>query len=231
MILEVIATTLQDALTAEECGADRIELITAVTEGGLTPSIGLIQRVTDRVNIPVNVMLRPHSRSFIMDDEDLETMLADISRIKTTGAAGLVLGPLTSTGTIDEPMLKQLLAEAGSLDITFHRAFDEASDQLAAYEVLRGYPQISRILTSGGPLPAPQSIPQIQQLVQCSREKGPRILAGYGLTPEGIVSFIEETGVKEVHFGSSIRQGRSGLGLIDKGSLRSLADQLHQINN
>lgn len=228
MILEVIATTLQDALTAEECGADRIELITAVTEGGLTPSIGLIERVTERVHIPVNVMLRPHSRSFIMDDEDLETMLADISRIKTTGAAGLVLGPLTSEGTIDEPMLKKLLAEAGSLDITYHRAFDEVSDQLAAYEVLRAYPQISRILTSGGTSPAPQSVPQIKQLVKCSQMGGPRILAGYGLTPEGILSFVGETGVSEVHFGSSIREGRSGLGLIDGEQLRLLADRLHK---
>ncbi|UNK17352.1 copper homeostasis protein CutC [Paenibacillus sp. N3/727] len=230
MILEVIATTLQDALIAEECGADRIELITAVTEGGLTPSIGLIERVTERVNIPVNVMIRPHSRSFIMDDEDLETMLADITRIKTTGAAGIVMGPLTLEGTIDVPALKKLLAEAGPLDVTYHRAFDEALDQLAAYEVLSVYPQISRILTSGGPSPAPESVPQLQRLVERSQEGGPRILAGYGLTPEGILSFIEETGVKEVHFGSSIREGRRGLGLIDRPLLRSLADKLHQIN-
>lgn len=227
MILEVIATTLQDALTAEECGADRIELITAITEGGLTPSIGLIERVTRSVNIPVNVMIRPHSRTFVTDQADLETMLEDITRIQETGAAGVVLGPLTPEGNVDVVVLKQLLAAAGSLDITYHRAFDEVSDQLAAYEVLSHYPQISRILTSGGPAPAPQSVPQIHRLVERSKQGGPRILAGYGLTPEGITPFIEGTGVEEVHFGSSIREGRQGLGLIEGPRLRALADLLH----
>lgn len=228
MLLEVIATTLQDALIAEECGADRIELITAITEGGLTPSIGLIDRVTQRVRIPVNVMIRPHSRTFVTDNEDLETMLEDITRIQTTGAAGIVLGPLTPKGAIDESVLRELLDAAGSLDVTYHRAFDEVSDQLAAYDVLRRYPQISRILTSGGSAPALQSIPQIRRLVERSKQGGPRILAGYGLTPEGIISFIEETGVDEVHFGSSIREGRTGLGLIDKPALRALAESLHK---
>ncbi|WP_054956988.1 copper homeostasis protein CutC [Paenibacillus dakarensis] len=229
MLLEVIATTLQDALAAEDCGADRIELITAITEGGLTPSIGIIERVTDRVKIPVNVMIRPHSRTFVADDEDLETMLEDINRIQDTGAAGVVLGPLTPEGTIDERVLKQLLDAAGSLDITYHRAFDEVKDQMAAYEVLCRYPQISRILTAGGTLPAPQSIPQINRLVERSRSGGPKILAGYGLTPETILTFIRQSGVDEVHFGSSIRKGRSGLAPIDQDILRSLADELHNL--
>ncbi|WP_327204769.1 copper homeostasis protein CutC [Paenibacillus sp. DMB20] len=144
MILEVIATTLQDALTAEACGADRIELITAITEGGLTPSIGLVDRVTSRVGIPVNVMIRPHSRSFVADGEDMETMLADIEAIRrSTGAAGVVLGPLSSNGTVDEEALRRLLSAAGSLDITYHRAFDEITDQPAAYGIsagIRKYP-------------------------------------------------------------------------------------------
>lgn len=35
MILEVIATCIDDALRAEKNGANRLELITAVTEGGM----------------------------------------------------------------------------------------------------------------------------------------------------------------------------------------------------
>ncbi|WP_422657891.1 copper homeostasis protein CutC [Paenibacillus sp. EC2-1] len=229
MLLEVIATTLQDAVVAEECGADRIELITAITEGGLTPSIGLIERVTQSVKIPVNVMIRPHSRTFVTDQADLDTMLEDITRIQDTNAAGVVLGPLTPDGHVDEEVLKQLLAAVGRLDVTYHRAFDEISDQMAAYEVLARYPQISRILTSGGTAPAPQSVPEIHRLVERSKQGGPRILAGYGLTPEGIIPFIEGTGVEEVHFGSSIREGRQGLGLIDGPRLRELADVLHRV--
>lgn len=230
MLLEVIATTLQDALTAEEAGADRIELITAIIEGGLTPSLGLIERVTSRLGIPVNVMIRPHSRTFCADAEDLETMLADIEAIrKHTGAAGLVLGPLTPDGRVDEAALSQLLAAAGTLDVTYHRAFDEITVQQEAYDTLSRYSQISRILTSGGPKPAPESTPQIRSLVERSRYGGPAILAGYGLTPEGIRSFVEKTGVREVHFGSSVREGRSGLRPVDGRTVRELAQLLHEM--
>ncbi|GAF06262.1 cytoplasmic copper homeostasis protein cutC [Paenibacillus pini JCM 16418] len=38
MKLEVIATNLSDALLAQNNGADRIELVTGILEGGLTPS-------------------------------------------------------------------------------------------------------------------------------------------------------------------------------------------------
>ncbi|MFD0673548.1 copper homeostasis protein CutC [Cohnella sp. GCM10027633] len=38
MILEVIATTVADAKDASRYGADRIELVTGIAEGGLTPS-------------------------------------------------------------------------------------------------------------------------------------------------------------------------------------------------
>lgn len=66
VLLEVIGTTREEVVTAARNGADRIELITAITEGGLTPSLGLVQEAVEAVDIPVNVMIRPHSRSFNM---------------------------------------------------------------------------------------------------------------------------------------------------------------------
>ncbi|MBW7461753.1 copper homeostasis protein CutC, partial [Paenibacillus sepulcri] len=125
MILEVIATCVQDAILAEQSGADRIELITAITEGGLTPGIGMIEQVADTVSIPVNVMVRPHSRSFNYDTYDLDAIVAEIKAIASTRAAGIVFGSLTGEGRIDEHGLERVLAAAGRLDVTYHRAFDE----------------------------------------------------------------------------------------------------------
>lgn len=65
-LLEVIATTVSDARAAERGGADRLELITAIGEGGLTPSIGLIESVVEAVRISVNMIVRPHGRSFVL---------------------------------------------------------------------------------------------------------------------------------------------------------------------
>ena len=58
MLIEAIASTISEALELERLGVDRIELVTAVTEGGLTPSLGLIEAVTSQCTIPVNVMLK-----------------------------------------------------------------------------------------------------------------------------------------------------------------------------
>ncbi|GIP22874.1 copper homeostasis protein CutC [Paenibacillus sp. J22TS3] len=226
MKLEVIATCIGDALVAEENGADRLELITAVTEGGLTPGIGLVRQVVRSVGIPVHVMVRPHSRSFVYSAMDLETMRAEVEAIAAAGAAGIVVGAVTEEGLVDEQALEALLPLTEGMQVTFHRAFDELEDQLVGLQTLNQYPQITRILTSGGLKPAPAAIPQIRALVEASEGTSLRILAGNGLTPETVCSFIEQTRVPEVHFGSAVRYGRSGLAPIDPVQLRTLADSL-----
>lgn len=82
MIIEVIADTVEDAIIAEQAGANRIELITGVAEGGLTPSYGIIEAVCKAVSIPVYVMIRPHSRSFSYSNTELNSMVKDIQICK-----------------------------------------------------------------------------------------------------------------------------------------------------
>ena len=227
MRLEVIATCMDDALTAEANGADRLELITAITEGGLTPGIGLVEQVAKMVNIPVFVMVRPHSRSFCYSEYDIATMAAEIRQIAASGAAGVVLGALTPEGTIDERALETLLPLTDGLQVTFHRAFDELEDQIKGYRTLCNYPQITRVLTSAGPGPAPEAIPAMRRLVEESKGSSVSILAGSGLKTEGITSFINQTGVTEVHFGSAVRYGNDSLKPIDPAVLRALAESIH----
>lgn len=229
MILEVIATCVDDALTAEANGADRLELITAITEGGLTPGIGLIEQVVKAVNIPVFVMVRPHSRSFSYSKHDILTMAAETRAIAESGAAGIVIGALTPEGRIDESALETLLPLTNGLQVTFHRAFDELEDQIAGLRTLGVYPQITRVLTSAGRGPAPEAIPAMRKLVEEAQGGSVKILAGSGLKPQGITTFIEQTGVTEVHFGSAVRYGNDSLSPIDPVILRALLERLHTI--
>ncbi len=222
MILEVIATTVTDAVTAEANGADRIELVTGLAEGGLTPSYGLIERTVRSVRIPVQVMIRPHSRSFCYNEEDIETMLNDIRAVKAIGGAGFVFGCLTPHGKIDEPTLRRLIQEAEGADITFHRAFDEADDQEEAFAVLSQYPQIRRILTSGGKPSALEAVGRIRRLVQLSRHSHISIMAGSGLTAQNVADFIRETGVREVHFGTGVRGDKGAADSIEAAKLRAV---------
>lgn len=213
MVVEIIATSLEDAVIAEKGGADRIELCSALSEDGLTPSLGLIEAVVAGVKIPVNVIIRPHNRGFHYSAEDLAVMAADIRHVKSVGAAGIVVGALTKDGQVDKEAMALLLAEAEGLDVTFHRAFDFAADQFAALEAIQSFPQIKQILTSGGTAPAPQATDRLKELVK--KSNGIKILAGNGVTPESITTLVEKTGVVEVHLGSGVRVNRSFMDPVD----------------
>ncbi|MDQ6422729.1 copper homeostasis protein CutC [Paenibacillus sp. LHD-117] len=210
MLIEVIAIRAEDVEAAAAGGADRIELVTGIAEGGLTPSVGLVESAVKASALPVNAMVRPHSQSFRYSEADLAIMLWDVGAIREAGAAGIVVGMLTETGEIDRSALERVLRAAEGLDVTFHRAFDEAADQFAALRVLAQYQQISRVLTAGGTRPAPQSAPHLRQLrEEADRLGGIRILGGYGLHADNIGPFVQESGVHEVHIGSGVRQGGS----------------------
>lgn len=215
MTVEIIATSLEDAVMAEKGGADRLELCSALSEDGLTPSLGLIESVVKGVNIPVNVIVRPHNRGFHYTKEDLAVMQQDIRYIKQAGAAGIVIGALTEEGAVDEEALTFLLAEAEGLDVTFHRAFDFVKDQFSALEQIAKFPEIRQILTSGGTKPAPEALDQLKKLVEAGEKKSIKILVGSGVTPESVATILKETGAREVHLGSGVRVNRSFMDPID----------------
>jgi len=215
MILEVIATTVDDAKRAEAGGADRLELITGIVEGGLTPSYALIKHVVNQVKIPIHVMVRPHSQSFVYTIDDLKVMQQDIQTIRELGAAGVVLGTLMPDNHIDFRALEALLTETGHMHVTFHRAFDEVENQLEALEQLLQYKEITHILTSGGKSSALQAVDQIKTLVERTSSTHLTILAGAGLTIDTVPTFVKETGVREVHFGTGVRQNGQALEPVD----------------
>jgi copper homeostasis protein len=227
MLLEVIATTVADARAAERGGANRIELVTAMGEGGLTPSIGLIEAVVDAVAIPVNVIVRPHSRSFVYDADDYAVMLRDVRAIAKTRANAIVVGMLRENGDIDTEGLARVIDAADGLPLTFHRAFDEARDLPAAFDTLLRFDAVTNVLTSGGEPSVLRAEKTIASLVE--RSKGTRctILAGAGLTVDAVAPFVRSTGVRAVHFGSGVRIGGKGLAPVDEAAVahvRALLD-------
>jgi copper homeostasis protein len=207
--LEIIAVDVADARAAEAGGADRIELVRAMSEGGLTPSFGMIERVVASVSIPVYVMIRPHSRSFRYNADEIQAMTKDIRAARDLGASGIVLGALTDNGEVDELPLQKWVAESQGMGITFHRAIDESASLTRALETISGYPEIIRVLTSGGKRTAPAAIEELKQLSLFGRELKIAVMAGSGLTVGKLHSFVLQSGITEVHFGSGVRRGGS----------------------
>lgn len=201
-MIEIIATRLQDAVCAQQGGADRIELVSALSEGGLTPSYGLIEQVVKSVNIPVNVMIRPHSAGFVYPLDEIELMRQDIHIAKQLGANGVVFGVLTPEYTLDITKLEQLLVACEGLDVTFHRAIDETKDLVAAVEQLQAYQQITTILTSGGLLaPIDQNEALLNDMVDKSGHI--QLLLGGGLTKANISKVASAVNTSWFHFGSA----------------------------
>jgi copper homeostasis protein len=220
VLLEVIATTVADARVAVQGGADRIELVTAMSEGGLTPSVGLIEAavaaaMTPVARVPVNVIVRPHSRSFVYDADDYAVMLRDVRAVKAAGANGIVIGMLNANGEIDRDGLARAIDAADGLAITFHRAFDETRDLREALDVLLGFDAVTNVLTSGGKPSVLQAETTLRELVRQASGSHCTVLAGAGLTVDAIAGFVSHTQVEAVHFGSGVRVGGDGLAPVD----------------
>lgn len=228
VLLEVIATSVRDVIAAERSGADRIELITGMLEGGLTPSYRLIKEAVRATALPIQVMIRPHSYSFFYDRLDVATMIADIRMVKQLGAAGVVFGALTHNQRPDLEVMARLLEEAEGLSVTFHRAFDEVRDVQEALVELDKFKQIDRILTSGGKPNVLDAVQEMKDLVAWSQKSSIQILAGSGLTIESLPAFVTETGVQEVHFGKGVRMNGDPLGPIDPARIQQIKEHRYK---
>jgi copper homeostasis protein len=196
-IIEVCAPNLQSAVAARDGGAHRIELCSALGVGGITPSPGLIRAAIVRAQIPVCVLIRPREGNFVFSPEEVELMAQDVRFCRENGAAGVVVGALTSTRAIDVRALEPLLAEAGDMELVFHRAFDFVADDHAALELLidMGF---KRILSSGQQADAWSGRQKLAEWVALAKGRI-TIMPGSGISVKNIGAIREATGATEFH--------------------------------
>lgn len=196
-LLEIAAGCIDSALAAQAGGADRIELCANLGEGGTTPSHGTLAVARDRLRIPLYALVRPRAGDFLYGDAELETMHRDIEACVRLGCDGVVLGVLDADAGVDQAACRSLIATAGNLGVTFHRAFDAARDQSAALESIITL-GCERVLTSGGRASAPEGADAIAALV---RQAGGRIriMAGGGITAANLAGLATRSGAHEFH--------------------------------
>lgn len=221
-MLEIIGMSVEDAKAIEYCGANRIELVSALTEGGLTPSFAMIEKVVNSVNIPVNVMIRNHAKSFKYTKYDLEVMQKDIEIVESLGVNGIVLGLLDDARKIDKIGLEKLLDVVSNIDITFHKAIDE-TNVLESVKTLNKYDKITNILTAGGFKSISDNINDIKLMIERSNAN---ILLGGGLNFDNIKRIKEFTQATDFHFGTAVRVDKSPFGEIDINKLTQLVKLL-----
>jgi copper homeostasis protein len=195
---EICANSVRSCLAAQEGGAHRVELCSAIPEGGTTPSFGEIAIAREMLQIKLHVIIRPRSGDFLYSSLEIKSMLKDIEMCKKLNVDGVVFGVLNSTGDINIPAMNELMDASKGMSVTFHRAFDMCHDPHAALEQIVNL-GCDRLLTSGQRSTAEEGISLLKKL---NKQAGNRIilLAGSGVNETNIQRIASETGIFEFHF-------------------------------
>ena len=208
-LIEACVDSYQSCVNATKGGADRLELCSHLIIGGCTPTIPVFKQVQrDCKNVKINVLIRPRFGDFLYTEDEIEAMCEDIAAFRDLGANGVVIGALTPDGDLDIEVMKRMMACAGDMDVTLHRAFDMTRDPFKTLEeaIELG---CKTILTSG----QQSNVVEGKDLLKEVYEKAAGridIMAGCGVKKWNIQEIHDHTGIVVFH-----TTGRKGV--LDSG--------------
>ena len=209
-------------------GVEMILPFLAVSGSALFDNLPLLFAVGVAVKITVNIMIRPHAKSFIYTNEEIEIMRYDIQKIqklsvermkKGHARLGVVFGVLDEHQKINQLHLAKLLDVCEGLELTFHKGVDE-TDVVQSIQLLSHYPKITNVWTAGGKFLIEKNISIIKEML---KQRGHlNLLLGGGLTLDNIVIIKQATKATDFHFGTAIRIQHSPFGDIQFENIRQL---------
>lgn len=222
-MLEIIAETVSDAEAAQAGGATQLDLKSDLTEGGQTPTAGMLAAIRKRVTIDIVVMIRPHVRGTVYSPEDIEVMCNDISTARDLGADGFLLGANTLDRTLDLKAIEAFQQAAGKLPLHFHMFWLETRDQAETLEQLIKLGAASVRTTGGQSMAskAPDGTAGIRTQRELAAGRIDLFLAG-GVNASNIARLVSETGVFHAHAGTGVREPETTTGDVVAEKVRAL---------
>ena len=191
-ILEVCVDSLASARAAIAGGAQRLELCSALSIGGLTPYEALLRQIRAESDIPVRCLMRPRAGDFLYTREEIREMAMEMEALGRAGANGFVIGCLDAEGRLDGAAMQPLLEAGRGYGLTLHRCIDVSRDVEQTY-LEAGRLGIDTVLTSGGGASCVAGKAQIGRLLALrDAEGGPEVLIGAGVKAPVIRQLREE---------------------------------------
>ena len=204
MIYEFCAENVTLLEKAMQAGARRIELCDNLAVGGTTPSYGVTKAAVElaaNYDSTIMTMIRPRGGDFVYNDMEIAIMLEDIRLTAQAGSQGVVFGALTADKKLDKANLEKLIAASKGMEIVFHMAFDELSDedQLEAIDWL-SQAGVIRILTRAGVSgdSLDKRFAHYHRILEHAKGKI-EILPGGGIDLDNRQTFIDQLGVTQLH--------------------------------
>jgi copper homeostasis protein len=201
-LVEICLEDVGGAALAAAAGADALEVCAGLADGGTTPTAGFVRHCAHAApGLAIRVLVRPRPGDFVHSADEVAVMVDDIEATRAaldpTVDLAFVVGTLRPDGTVATDAVRRLVAACGDAPVTFHKAFDSVPDKLAGLSLLRDL-GVTRVLTSGGPGPALDHLPELAELVRRGGEDV-RIAVGGGVRPGNVAQVVERTGAREVH--------------------------------
>lgn len=200
--LEICANSVLSAVTAQEGGADRVELCQNLDVGGTTPSLGQVWLARAGLSIGLHVLIRPRGGDFLYSDLEFLEMKSDIMFCKEAKCDGVVIGVLLADGQVDAVRMAELIELARPMQVTFHRAFDRCRDPFEALEAIIGL-GCDRLLTSGMRNSAEEGSETIAKLVKQANGRI-EVMPGSGINEKNIAQIAAATGTRSFHTSAKV---------------------------
>jgi len=201
--LEIIATNAESCIIADQNGATRLEVCTALQVGGLTPSLSLVEYAVEFTQCDVAALIRTREGSFHYSQAEIKIMCEDIRRIRDKGAKAVVVGALTRDGFIDFRAIELFVKAARGMDVAFQRAFDVCQDGDESIGKLESL-GICRLLSSGKKPTCVEGLENLKRYAELTTNM--EIMPGSGLRSNNITQVVSacfnsyHTSASEIRF-------------------------------
>jgi copper homeostasis protein len=226
-LLEVIACSVSDALEAQKGGAARLEVVSHLELGGLTPKFDLVREIKQAVDLPLRVMLRESAGYDVKSNDEFDKLCTAARDFEALGIDGLVLGFLDD-GKVNVELTARILTYAPIVKVTFHHAFEDASEKLSAISAIKSLPQVDRILSHGGPGDLNSRIRCLSEYQRAATPKF-EIIAGGGIDSTNISIVRRATGISEFHVGRAARDKFEINGEVRRKLVAGLVQELSNV--